>query len=93
MPIQKRDLRQCLTGKFGFEEVEGSRHEAVTLFIEGRKIATARFSRSHSDVGDEILGLIAKEIRVQLNFLKRMYGCTKSRDDYLNHLRDTGYLP
>jgi len=92
MPIEKDALRSCLMRKFGFEEVEGSKHEAVALFIEGRKIATTRFSRSHRNISDKILGLIAREIWVQSGYFRQMYSCTKDPDDYLRHLQETGHI-
>lgn len=82
MPIPKDRLRTCLIGKFRFEEVPGSKHEALSLFVDGRKVATTRFSRSYSEINDTILKMIAREIWVQLKYLKQMYECTKSRDDY-----------
>jgi hypothetical protein len=92
MPIAKRDLRECLMQKFGFQEVQGARHEAVALFVSGKKVATARFSRSHATIDDTILQMIAREIWVQTGYLKKMYGCTKSRNDYLDLLGETGHL-
>ncbi len=93
MPIPKKDLRRRLIKKFHFQQVSGSRHEAVALFVDGRKVATTRFSRSGKDVSDKILSLIARQIRVNLGYLKQMHGCTKGSDDYMDHLRKTGYIP
>ena len=92
MPIPKEDLRRCLIRKFGFEETEGSKHEAVALYIDGYKVATTRFSRSHGQISDPILTQIAQQIWVQLGYLKKMVECTKSKDDYLAHLRNTDHL-
>lgn len=92
MPISKRDLRRSLIKKFYFQEVPGSRHEAVALFVGDEKVATARFLRSHTEISDNILTLIAREIWVNLGYLKRMYDCTRSRQDYLDRLRETGHL-
>ena len=89
MAIKKRDLYQCLLTKFGFEEVSGSRHEAVAIVVEGRKIATTRFSRAGHEICNQILTMMARQLWVQLGFLKKMYGCSKDRDDYLDHLRRT----
>lgn len=92
MPMRKRDLQDSLVQKFGFEEVEGSRHDAVSLIVDGRKVATTRFSRGGSEIGDAILTMIARQIWVPLGFLKGMYACTKSREDYLERLRGLGRL-
>ncbi len=92
MPIPKSKLRKCLIKKFGFEEVRGSKHEALALFIDGQKVATTRFSRSHKEISDTILKMMAREIWVQLKYLKEMYSCTKNPDDYLTFLRETDHL-
>ena len=92
MPIPKRDLRRCLTSKFHFQEVPGSKHEALALLVGDVKIATARFSRSHAELSDSILTLIARELWVNLGYLKRMVECTRSFQDYLDRLRETGHL-
>lgn len=92
MPIAKRDLRRCLMRKFHFEEVSGNPHEAISFFVGDKKVATARFSRSHQEINDTILRLIAREIWVQLGYIKKMCRCTKSHEDYLEHLRENGHL-
>ena len=94
MPISKKEIKKGLSGKFGFREVEGSRHEAIAFFYNEQKIATTRFSRGGSDdIGDMLLKVMAREIRVQrLSFLKEMIGCTKNLNDYINLLREEGYL-
>jgi hypothetical protein len=92
MPVKKRDLRQCLLQKFRFEEVPGSKHEAISLFVDNKKVATTRFSRCRKDISDPLLMLIAREIWVQLGYLKEMYDCTKSRDDYLQYLQNSKHI-
>lgn len=92
MAISKNDLRKCLLKKFEFQEVSGSKHEAVSFFVHGKKVATTRFSRSHRDLSDKILRLIARELWVQLSDLKEMYRCTKGPDEYVAHLKRNGYL-
>ncbi len=90
MPIPKEMIRARLIRKFGFVDVEGSKHEALTLYIDGHKVATTRFSRSHQEISDKILSIIARELWVQSKDLRQMCECTKSRDDYLQHLEATG---
>jgi hypothetical protein len=91
--MEKSELRSCLIKKFGFSEVQGSKHEAVSLYLEGKKVATTRFSRSakKKDLDDQILKLIAREIWVQTNYLKKMVGCKISKDEYLLFLQNNGF--
>jgi len=83
-----------LISKFGFMEVSGSRHEAVAFYYAGRKIATTRFSRgSRTEISDALLSVMAKEIRVQtLAFIKKMLDCTKSKQEFIDRLRELGFI-
>ena len=95
MSINKRDLVSCLKGKFGFDEVEETRHDAVSLFVGNQKVATTRFSRSlrgQENISPTLLSLIAKQLWVDLATLKKMYGCTESREQYLQRLREQRIL-
>ena len=94
MSMRKREIRRTLLRKFSFQEVPGSRHEAVAFYFGNEKIATTRFSRgSGSDIGDDLLAVMAKEVRVcQLRFFREMIDCTRSYDDYVGRLREGGYI-
>lgn len=93
--LTKKEIRTQLKEKFFFEDVKGSKHGAVSLFHNGKKVATTRFSRGGSDdVPDSILGRMAKEIRiVKTKFFKEMIECTKSREAYMEELEKGGFLP
>jgi len=92
--IKKQSLRNELKRKFDFQEVPGSKHEAIAFFYGGKKIATTRFSRgSGKDLDNDILKLIAREVRVdKLSNLKEMIDCTKSQEDFLDILREKKFL-
>jgi hypothetical protein len=92
MPKSKRDLRKCLLDKFQFSEVEKTKHEAVALFIDGKQVAITCFSRSWDDIDDGMLGNIARQLWVTSRDLRKMYDCTMTREDYLQHLRNSGHL-
>lgn len=93
MAVRRKDLEEKLVHKFGFEAVEGKKHDAFSLFVNGQKVASTRFSRGHDEINDAIQTLMARQIGVQqLGFFKQMYLCTKSRDDYLDLLRKAGKI-
>jgi len=94
MPISKARVRRQLLQKFGFEEVRGSRHEAIAFFYDGQKVATTRFSRgSRREIDDDLLKVMAREVRVSnLSFFKGMIDCPKSLDDYIEKLKQGGYI-
>lgn len=87
MPYKKREVRASLLKKFGFIEDEGTKHERVVLYVEGRPVATTVFSRGHREISDDILREVADQIGVNLSALKRMIGCTIDREEYLRRLQ------
>lgn len=94
MPLSSREVRSALMNKFQFQPVQGSRHEAVAFFYEGKKVATTRFSHGRDrQIGDDLLRRMATEIMVHnLRFFKEMIGCTKSLDDFIMRLHDNGIV-
>lgn len=89
MTIPKKRLRRSLLTKFGFEPVKESRHEAVSLIVEGQKLATTRFSRgADRDLGPGLLKQMAKQLRLsRLAELHEMVDCTLDRETYLAKVR------
>lgn len=87
MALEKIEVKRALRGKFGFVEVPGSKHEAMSLFFEEKKVATARFSRGHRDIHDGILNQIAHAIGVNLGIFKGMVECTVDMEEYIRMLR------
>jgi hypothetical protein len=97
VPIPKADLQRALVRKFAFEAVPGSKHEAHTLKVDGKKVATTRFSRGlrSEDLGPALLRQIALQLRLDSEPLKKICGmveCSVSQEDYLRELRDAGVL-
>jgi hypothetical protein len=87
MPIPKKKLKRKLRTKFLFEESDGSKHEIMSLVIDGKKVVYTLFSKSHTDIGDDLLKLIARQLAVNSGYLREMYGCTKSRKEYIELLK------
>jgi hypothetical protein len=94
MPLEKRQVKDQLLNKFGFEPVEGSQYDRIAFFYNGMKIVSTHFSRgAGKDLVDDLLTIMAKEILVyKLGFFKGMIICTKSKDDYINLLKQANYI-
>lgn len=93
--MKKRVVKQTLQAKFHYVEVPEAKHDRIAFFYNGKKVATTGFSRGAGpDIGDpSLLAVMAKEMRVnQLSFFKRMIECTRSYDDYIEKLREGGYI-
>ena len=92
MTLKKRDIHSKLVSKFKFTRLETS-HEKFSLYIDGHKILSTHTSRSHEDIDNTLLLLMAKEMGVdKLNTIKQMFECTISREDYLQILLDKHYF-
>lgn len=92
MPFKKRDVHQKLLKKFQFSESPG-KHEYFSLYFGGHKILQTHTSHGHDEIGNSLLKLMAKELGVgQLQYLKNMFSCTISREEYLNMLKEKGRL-
>ena len=94
MPFEDTEVKRLLVQKFEFEETQGKKHDAYAFYYNGKKIATTRFSRgSRIVIGDSLLQMIAREIQVhRLGFVKGMFSCTNSRDDYIAELQRQGLI-
>ena len=94
MPLAKRKVKRQLLVELRFQEVQGSKHEAVAFFHGGHKVATTRFSRgSGRELDDTLLKVMAREVRVfNLSFFKDMIDCPRTLDDYVKKLGEAGYL-
>jgi hypothetical protein len=92
VPLLQRDVKDALLKKFGFQEIQRkrSKHDGLTFYHEGRRVATTWFSRaSGRTIQDEILKQMAEQVGVYtLNFFKGMITCSKSLDDYVQRLRE-----
>lgn len=92
MIISPKELHDCLVNKFKFDEIKKTKHDALILVVDGRQVAYTQFSRSREDIRDKMFGMIARQIGVTSPDLKKMVGCTKSREEYLQSLHQSGYL-
>jgi hypothetical protein len=94
MPRSSDDVIRQLLRKFFFQPAHGTNHDAYALIIDGRRIATIRFSRGRRrNLDDRMLRIMARELRApDLAYFKGMLDCTISNGNYLAHLRESGYL-
>jgi hypothetical protein len=94
VPLPQRDVKDALLNKFGFQEVQGRNHDGMAFYYEGKRVATTWFSRASGRViQDDILQQMARQIGVStLSFFKGMITCSKSLDDYVQHLRERNIL-
>lgn len=87
MAIKKREVKKKLLKKFTFVEEPGSKHEHYVLYLDGFKFAATYMSRSHREISDTNLRLMAQQIGVNLKTLKQMVKCTFTKDEYHELIR------
>ena len=100
MPLTREEIESQFSNKFHFEKINGTGrnpHERWAFFYKDKKVATTGFSRScknKESIDDDLLLLMAREIRVQtLHNFKGMITCTISLDDYIKILKDQNFIP
>jgi len=95
MPIKIRDFENVLQSKFGFNpsETRGKDHRWYELQVPGLPIIATKVSHGMRELSDNLEGLIAKQLRVRLNFFHKMFDCSKSSDDYRARVTEDPYSP
>jgi hypothetical protein len=82
-------LREALISKMGFEQSQTD-HEIFELVLDGLVVATTKMSHKNPgrDVGDVLLGKMAKQCRVSAPNFKRTVSCQISGQDYQTLVRE-----
>ena len=80
--------------KLGMERDERD-HRWYRLVVEGRVVArtfVSTGSKKYKTLGDDLVAKMAKQLHVTTPFFTGLVRCFKSRDDYLQQLRDQGLV-
>jgi len=92
MPIRPGDLQSILINKFGF--IQSNRdHKWFALDLPDLPTIATKVSHGRKEIGRKLEGRIAKQLRVRKRFYSEMVGCTKSREDYYQQVREDPYPP
>jgi len=93
MPLPRTDVEQALERKLRFDRQE-SDHRYFTLEIDGRVVARTKTSHGtkHREIGDQLVGTMARQLHVSRSQFEAVVRCTRSRDEYLAALRERGFI-
>jgi hypothetical protein len=80
--LQQQEVRTRLANKFEFEQQEGANHHRYKVMIEGKLLTTIEVSRNKNDIGQPLLGMMAKQAKVSSATFVGMISCTVSKEDY-----------
>ena len=69
-------------------------HRYYRLYVNGRYVLKTKVSvgTGHQTIGPDVVSQMAKQLRVPTSFLRDLDACTKSLEDYLQHLRASGVV-
>ena len=94
MPTLKHRLvAKRLTGKFRFARGNND-HIIFTLHHNGKYVLETKLSHEsgNTDLGKNLVGAIAREMRLSGKQFRDAIQCQLSREDYLNVLAEKGLL-
>jgi hypothetical protein len=76
-------VRQRLTGKLSAYEDEGGRHRRYTFRdADGTVLGQTVMSRSHRTIGDNLIGIMARELGVRATDFRGALNCPVSREAF-----------
>ncbi len=95
MPLKTRDVISQLQSKFHFSlsNTRSDDHLWYELKIPGLPVIATKVSHGKTEIGDILLGMMAKQLRVRKAFFAEMIQCTKSEQDYLNQVEKDPFPP
>jgi len=90
MPIKPRKLRDTLISKLGFEEdsTKSTDHYWYKLELIDVEPVVTKVSHSNKEIGKVLQGKIARQLKVNSKYLDGLVGCSRTRDQYYQRLRD-----
>ena len=89
MTIKPTDLERILQKKFGFvRDPKHKKHRWYELRLHDLTPILTQVSHSRKEIRDRLFSKIARQLRVQVSYLRGMLDCTHSRDDYYQQIAD-----
>lgn len=91
MPRTARDVADGLRRK-GFHERQGD-HTFFHLYVDGKKtIVSTKISHGERDIGEKLLGMMARQVRLNRRQFGDLVDCPMSIDEYVRILRANGVI-
>jgi hypothetical protein len=75
----------------GFTSKEGP-HHFYLFYHKGKLIAKTMVSHNDQDIGDKLISKMYKQCKMDKNFFIDFVKCHKSKEDYLELLKNNGHL-
>lgn len=91
MPLKARDVIASLQSKFLFATGTKGKdpdHLWLVVTVPGAPKVAVMFSRGEKELGDRLLALVCKQVRVTRPYLNGMIQCANSQEAYYKKLVD-----
>ena len=90
MTLKTRNIEKSLMKK-GFVEYN-THHRYFVFMYDGKIQVKTKISHSHSEIGDDLIAQMSKQLNMSKNFFKDFIDCTKSEKEYIKELRDKNII-
>lgn len=95
MPLKRTDIHSALLKK-GFDESSGRDHTFFVYYTsDGKKSqinTKTSLGTSHKDIGDPLVGQMAKQLRLTSKQFRELVGCTLDQEAYEKHLVENNHV-
>ncbi|SRR6266849_4409774 len=95
MGASVKDLEYLLKKVLGFERDEKGDHIHYSLAVNGRPVAKTKLShswRGNTEISDQMLSMMAKQIRCSNKMWKSLVAGKATKEDYFRELLANGYI-
>lgn len=90
--VKIRDIQSAL-GRKGFQIKGQKKHEFWSFYYNGKKTSIYTFlSHGSSEYNDNLLGSVAKQMRISRSMLDEFIQCSLSQKEYEAHLLKDGII-
>jgi len=92
MPYKPIVIERMLLGKLQMNSLDAD-HENFCLEIDGLPPIRTKLPNHKGDIRDKLENRIHRQLRVRKQFFHELMDCTKTREDFINQIRNDPYPP
>lgn len=95
MPYKPKEVERKLRDKFAFSVAKEHSldHRWVELQLPRLPAILTKVSHNRKEIGANLEGKIARQLRVRTRYFRGMIDCTNTREDYYRQVREDPYPP
>jgi len=90
--LDYRELRSALVSKGEATEDRARHHAFYLIEVDGKSYRATKFSHSaRGQISDDILGAIARQMRLKIKELRDFVDCAVTREQWMQLWRERGH--